>query len=132
MAEYGNVEQRDRGLFHHNKDKQDEVHHVQSTQVHSSTTVMGDKPVQTKVEVKEHARFEHFAEAGVMLGGAMAMYEKHQAKKDPERAHQHKIGEAVAAAVAAGSTVYAKQQHDEKKHGKEEGKHHLFGHHSHK
>ncbi|KAI5078722.1 hypothetical protein GOP47_0006393 [Adiantum capillus-veneris] len=136
MAEHGNVEHRDRGLFHGlhlNKDKkQDEVVDVHSTHVHSSSTVVGGKPVDTKVEVKKHAHLEHLAETGVMLGGAMAMYEKHQAKKDPEHAHKHKIGEAVASAVVAGSTVYAKHEHDEKKHHeKEEGKHHLFGHHSH-
>ena len=61
-------------------------------------------------------------------------HEKHEAKKDPEHAHRHKIEEEVAAAVAVGSGGYAFHEHHEKKEAKKEdeeahGKkhHHLFG-----
>jgi hypothetical protein len=69
-------------------------------------------------------------------------YEKHQAKKDPENAHRHKIEEGVAAVAALGSGGYAFHEHHGKKEAKaaaedaeeEEGgrgegkkKHHFFG-----
>jgi hypothetical protein len=61
-------------------------------------------------------------------------YEKHEAKKDPENAHRHKITEEVAAAAAVGAGGYVFHEHHEKekdhKEAKEasgEKKHHLFG-----
>ncbi len=59
-------------------------------------------------------------------------HEKHEAKKDPEQAHKHKVEEEIAAAVAVGAGGYAFHEHHEKKEAKKEdeeanGKdHHLF------
>lgn len=64
----------------------------------------------------------------------VTQYEKHQAGKDPENAHRHKIAEEVAAVAAVGSGGFAFHEHHEKKEAKEQdeeahGKkhHHLFG-----
>jgi hypothetical protein len=63
-----------------------------------------------------------------------AQYEKHEAKKDPEHAHRHKIEEEVAAAAAVGSGGFAFHEHHEKKKDHKEAeeaggekKHHFFG-----
>lgn len=42
-------------------------------------------------------------------------YEKHEAKKDPEHAHRHKIEEELAATAAVGAGGYAFHEHHEKK-----------------
>ncbi|VAH93449.1 unnamed protein product [Triticum turgidum subsp. durum] len=61
-------------------------------------------------------------------------YEKHEAKKDPEHAHKHKIEEEVAAAAAVGAGGFVfhehhekKQDHKEAKEASGEKKHHHFG-----
>ena len=62
-------------------------------------------------------------------------YEKHEAKKDPEHAHRHKIEEEIAAAAAVGSGGYAFHEHHEKKKDHKDAEeasgekkhHHLFG-----
>lgn len=46
-------------------------------------------------------------------------YEKHQAKKDPENAHRHKIKEEIAATAAVGAGGYVFHEHHEKKEAKE-------------
>jgi uncharacterized protein HemX len=60
-------------------------------------------------------------------------HEKHEAKKDPENTHKHKVEEEIAAAVAVGTGGYAFHEHhkkkeakknDEEAHGKKD--HHLF------
>ena len=63
----------------------------------------------------------------------MYQYEKHEAKKDPEHAHRHKIGEEIGAVAALGAGGFAFHEHHEKKEAKEdeeeaEGKkkHHFF------
>ena len=119
------AEHHERGLFHHKKPEDEVV--VETTSIHTSATVVGGKPVDSKVEIKKHAHKEHLAEAGALLSGAVAMYEKHQAKKDPENAHKHHIGEAVAGAVAIGSGAFAVHEHHDKKDAEKEGKHHHFG-----
>jgi hypothetical protein len=62
-------------------------------------------------------------------------YEKHEAKKDPEHAHRHKITEEVAAAAAVGAGGYVFHEHHEKKKDHKDAEeasgekkhHHLFG-----
>ena len=58
-------------------------------------------------------------------------HEKHKAKKDPEHAHSHKIGEGLAAAAAVGATGYTLHEHHEKKEAKEDLKDHEGKHHHH-
>eukprot|EP00249_Psilotum_nudum_P010647 c22674_g3_i2 orf=108-359(+) len=68
-----------------------------------------------KTEIKQHARQEHLGEAAALIGGAVAMYEKHEAKKDPEHAHKHRVGEAIAGALSVGTGAYAwHERHDKK------------------
>lgn len=61
-------------------------------------------------------------------------HEKHEAKKDPEHAHRHKVEEEIAAAATVGAGGFVLHEHHEKKEVKKEdeeahGKkhHHLFG-----
>ncbi|XP_073159318.1 abscisic stress-ripening protein 2-like [Henckelia pumila] len=80
-------------------------------------------------ERKSHQRKEHLGELGTAAAGAYALYEKHQAKKDPENKHRHKIQEEIATAVAVGAGGYTFHEHHEKKEVKHEqekteGKHH--------
>ncbi|RWV83381.1 hypothetical protein GW17_00055016 [Ensete ventricosum] len=89
-----------------------------------------------KEEEKHHKHQEHLGKMGAVAAGAFALvalfdlqYEKHEANKDTEHAHRHKIEEEIAAAVAVGSGGYAFHEHHEKKEAKEEaeeasGKHH--------
>ncbi|KAH6800142.1 hypothetical protein C2S52_000606 [Perilla frutescens var. hirtella] len=84
-------------------------------------------------EEKHHKRKEHLGEMGALAAGAFALYEKHEAKKDPVNKQRHKIEEEVAAAAAVGAGGYAFHEHHEKKEAKEEEervcgkkKHHLF------
>lgn len=56
-------------------------------------------------------------------------HEKHEAKKDPEHAHRHKIEEEIAAVAGVGAAGFAFHEHHEKKESKKEeekaeGKHH--------
>ncbi|KAL9266802.1 Abscisic stress-ripening protein 1-like protein [Drosera capensis] len=78
-------------------------------------------PIDPEKELKHHKHLELLGEAGTVAAGAYALYEKHQAKKNPEKAHQHKVGEEIAAAVAVGAGGFAFHEHHEKK----EAKHHL-------
>nr|CAB3487035.1 unnamed protein product [Digitaria exilis] len=78
---------------------------------------------------------------GTLAAGAFAMYERHEAKKDPEHAQRHKIEEGVAAVAALGSGGFAFHEHHDKKESKEQAedaeedadraegkkKHHFFG-----
>ncbi|MCO5559048.1 hypothetical protein L7F22_012640 [Adiantum nelumboides] len=124
------AEHHDRGVFHHHGHKKPEEEVVvteESTTVESSTATLDvdGKPVDVyKVEVKKHSHKQHIGEAGAVLSGAAALYEKHQAKKDPENAHKHHIGQAVAGAVAVGSGAYALHERHDKKDAKKEEKHH--------
>lgn len=45
-------------------------------------------------------------------------HEKHQAKKDTENAHGHKVKEEVAAVAALGAAGFAFHEHHEKKDAK--------------
>jgi hypothetical protein len=53
-------------------------------------------------------------------------YEKHQAKKDPENAHRHKIHEEISATAAVGAGGYAFHERHKKKEAKKEVKDHHF------
>eukprot|EP00249_Psilotum_nudum_P007911 c20906_g1_i1 orf=373-684(+) len=68
-----------------------------------------------KQEIKQHARKEHLAGAGALLSTAVAMYEKHKAKTDPENAHKHHVAGTVAGAMAIGSGAYALHERHDKK-----------------
>ncbi|KAG6494108.1 hypothetical protein ZIOFF_049127 [Zingiber officinale] len=106
--------------------------------VYSETTVIADDSASDdyekyQKEEKQHKHKQHLGEAGAIAAGAFALYEKHEAKKDPEHAHRHKIVEEVAAAVAVGSGGFAFHEHHEKKEAKEDAEeasgkkhHHLF------
>ncbi|KRX87996.1 Abscisic stress-ripening protein 2, partial [Trichinella patagoniensis] len=48
-----------------------------------------------------------------LAAGAYALHEKHEAKKDPEHAHRHKIEEKIAGTVAAGAGGFALHEHHE-------------------
>lgn len=71
-----------------------------------------------------------------LFGGVeiLLQYEKHEAKKDPENAQRHKIGEEIAAVAAVGAGGFAFHEHHKKKDAKEseeeaeggEKKHHFF------
>eukprot|EP00249_Psilotum_nudum_P007912 c20906_g1_i2 orf=584-895(+) len=82
---------------------------VETTEVETSV-----KP-SLKTEIKQHARKEHLAGAGALLSTAVAMFEKHKAKTDPENAHKHHVAEAVAGALAIGSGAYALHERHDKK-----------------
>ncbi|CAH9101647.1 unnamed protein product [Cuscuta europaea] len=71
-------------------------------------------------EKKHHKHLQQIGELGTAAAGAYALYEKHEAKKDPEHAHRHKIEEEVAAAAAVGSGGFAFHEHHEKKEAKED------------
>ncbi|KAG6504601.1 hypothetical protein ZIOFF_033391 [Zingiber officinale] len=64
-------------------------------------------------EEKHHKHMEQLGELGA--------HEKHQAKKDPENAHKHKVTEEIAATVAVGSAGFAFHEHHEKKEAKRHG-----------
>eukprot|EP01018_Ginkgo_biloba_P000182 Gb_18966 [translate_table: standard] len=107
---------------------------VTETTVYATEDSSQDDYEKAMKEEKHHKRMEHVGELGTMAAGAYAMYEKHEAKKDPEHAHRHKIEEEVAAAAAVGAGGYAFHEHHEKKEDKEEAEeasgkkhhHHLF------
>lgn len=137
-------------LFHH--DKPEKNQYTASETVYSETTY-GDEQVTETADVyavenvgsseldyekamkeeKKHKREEHLGEMGTVAAGAFAMYEKHEAKKDPEHAHRHKIEEEVAAAAAVGAGGFVFHEHHEKKDSKKEAEeaegkkhHHIF------
>ena len=63
---------------------------------------------------------------------AYLQHEKHEAKKDPEHAHRHKLMEHGAEAAAVGGVGFAIHEHHEKKEAKHEYKdHHQLHHHYH-
>ena len=64
---------------------------------------------------------------------SLLQHEKHEAKKDSEHSHGHKIKEEVAAAVAVGAGGFVLHEHHEKKEAKREEKedHHGKDHHHH-
>ena len=73
-----------------------------------------------------------------MIWGLQFLYhiqhEKHEAKKDPEHAHHHKVMEEIGVVTAVGASGFAFHEHHEKKEAKKEdeeahGKkhHHIFG-----
>ncbi|KAJ6920262.1 hypothetical protein NC651_014000 [Populus alba x Populus x berolinensis] len=91
-----------------------------------------EKPVDYRKDEKHHKNLEHVGELGTAGAGAFAMNEKHEAKKDPENAHRHKIEEEAAAAGAVGTGGFGFHEHHEKKATKKEEeeangkKHHHF------
>ncbi|KAH9309978.1 hypothetical protein KI387_037889 [Taxus chinensis] len=104
--------------------------YVEQTSVEYGREGEYDKAIK---EEKHHKRMEHVGEFGTVAAGAYALYEKHEAKKDPENAHRHKIEEEVAAAAAVGSGGFAFHERHEKKEDKNEAEeaqgkkhHHLF------
>eukprot|EP00253_Pinus_taeda_P018913 PITA_18913 len=66
-------------------------------------------------EVKHDQRKEHGGELGTMAAGGYALYEKQEAKKDPENARRPKTEEEVAGAGAVGTGGYAFHERHEKK-----------------
>ncbi|KAJ7540868.1 hypothetical protein O6H91_10G034500 [Diphasiastrum complanatum] len=114
-------------LFHH-KDKEElEPQYAED----GSVIVQPEDGVsKARHEMKQDKRHEHIGE-GIGLGAAAgALYEKHEAKKDPEHARRHKIEEELAATGAVGAGGYGLHEHHEKKDAKEaaegEKKHHLL------
>ncbi|XP_057795459.1 abscisic stress-ripening protein 5-like [Salvia miltiorrhiza] len=77
-------------------------------------------------EEKQHKRKEHLAEIEAMAATGIALYEKREAKKDPQNEHRHKIEEEIAAAAAVGGGGYAFYEKKEAKEEEEraEGKKH--------
>ncbi|KAF3330565.1 abscisic stress-ripening protein 2-like protein [Carex littledalei] len=67
---------------------------------------------------------------GLLLpAAAYARHEKHEAEKDPEHAHRHKLEAKMAEAAVLASGGYALHEHyDKKEEHKEhhEKKHHFF------
>ncbi|RAL46975.1 hypothetical protein DM860_017016 [Cuscuta australis] len=87
-------------------------------------------PIDHKMDEKHHKKLEHLGEAAVAAAGTFALHEKHEAKKDGEHAHRHKIEEEVAAAVAVGAGGFVFHEHHEKKEAhKEEKEEHHHRHH---
>ncbi|XP_055835937.1 abscisic stress-ripening protein 1-like [Solanum dulcamara] len=103
-------EEKHHHLFHH-KDKAEEG------------------PVDYEKEVKHHNHLEKIGELGAVSAGAYALHEKHEAKKDPEYAHKHKIQEEIAAAATVGGGGFAFHEHHDKKDAKKEEKKADGGHH---
>ena len=68
-----------------------------------------------KREEREHKQRERLGEVGALAGGAFALYEGHQAKKDPANAQRHRIEQGVAAVAALGAGGYAYHEHREQK-----------------
>ncbi|WP_216075783.1 hypothetical protein, partial [Acinetobacter indicus] len=101
--------------------------------VYNSGYVEEEKPDYEKQE-KHAKRKEHLGELGAAAAGGFALYERHEAKKDPEHAHKHKIEEEILATAAVGAGGYAFHEKHEKKEFKKEEKegeggkkHHFFG-----
>jgi len=102
--------------FHHH-DKEDE----------SQNAAPEATPYEKAVKKEKHdKRMEHLGELGTVAAGTFALYEKHQAKKDPENAHKHKIAEEIAATAAVGAGGYVFHEHHKKKESHKEVKHHNF------
>ncbi|OEL21796.1 hypothetical protein BAE44_0017185 [Dichanthelium oligosanthes] len=96
-------------------------------------------------EEKHHHFFHHHKKdeepptgeygGAVRYSETLGKYEKHEAKKDPEHAHRHKITEVIAATEAVGAGGYAIHEHHEevKDHREaeeascEKKHHHLLG-----
>ncbi|KAF0893610.1 hypothetical protein E2562_028024 [Oryza meyeriana var. granulata] len=68
-----------------------------------------------KREEREHRQRERMGEIGALASGAFALYEGHQAKKDPANAQRHRIEQGVAAVGALGAGGYAYHEHREQK-----------------
>ncbi|KAJ7554563.1 hypothetical protein O6H91_06G145500 [Diphasiastrum complanatum] len=127
--------ERGLNLFHHHK-KEEEPQYAEDGSVLVETTevdytaVTQDGVTDSRTEIKEHKRHEHIGEAAALAAGAYALYEKHEAKKDPEHAHRHKLEEELAATAAVGAGGYVFHEHHEKKEAKNEAegekKHHFF------
>ncbi|OEL16775.1 Protein SET DOMAIN GROUP 41 [Dichanthelium oligosanthes] len=79
-----------------------------------------DDSEKYRKEEKEHKHKEHLGETGALGAGAFALYERHEAKKDPEHAQRHKIEEGVAAVAALGGGGLAFHEHHDKKEAKDE------------
>ncbi|XP_073020050.1 uncharacterized protein [Primulina eburnea] len=128
-------------LFHHKKEEEQPVEAVVYSETaygvdaegqrYETTETVGHVSTQLDYEKerKAHQGKEHLGELGTVAAGAYALYEKHQAKKDPEHKHRHKIQEEIATAVAVGAGGYTFHEHHQKKEAKHEqekaeGKHH--------
>ncbi|KAJ8510239.1 hypothetical protein OPV22_000673 [Ensete ventricosum] len=107
------AEEHHHHLFHHHKDEKPAEEVIYSETAYSgggdyasgyTETVVAesatDEYEKYKKEEKHHKHKEHLGEMGAVAAGAFALYEKHEAKKDPDHAHKHKIEEEIAAAVA--------------------------------
>ncbi|KAF6154256.1 hypothetical protein GIB67_042883, partial [Kingdonia uniflora] len=98
-------EKHHHGLFQHKKET---PVLVEDGGDYSSSTVNYEKiekEQQYKKHVKEekhHKRMGHLGEIGTAAATAIALHEKHEAKKDPEHAHRHKLKEKIAEAAAVG------------------------------
>ncbi|KAJ7528791.1 hypothetical protein O6H91_15G020200 [Diphasiastrum complanatum] len=81
-------------------------------------------------EMKQDKRHEHIGEGAALGAAGGALYEKHEAKKDPEHAHKHKVEEELAGTGGVGAAGYALHEHHEKKDDKKEAeggkKHNIF------
>ncbi|XP_059077612.1 abscisic stress-ripening protein 5-like [Cryptomeria japonica] len=127
-------EEHQHHLFHHKKDEEVRGDADNSAYVEQTTGEYGgeDKYEKARKEEKHHKHLEEGGELGTGAAGGFAMYEKHEAKKDPENAHRHKIEEEIAAAAAVGGGGAVFHEHHEKKEDKKEEeeahgkKHHHF------
>ncbi|CAH9113197.1 unnamed protein product [Cuscuta epithymum] len=67
-------------------------------------------------EKKHHKHLQQIGELGTAAAGAYALYEKHEAKKYPEHAHEHKIEEEVAVAAKKEAKKDEEEAEGHKKH----------------
>ncbi|XP_073304967.1 abscisic stress-ripening protein 2-like [Primulina huaijiensis] len=118
-------------LFHHNKEEEkkpvEAVVHSETAygvdgagQCYETTETVGYATTQPDFEKgrKPHQRKEHLGELGNVTTGPIALYQKHQAKKDEMHTHMNKLEEEIGTAVTMGGGGYAFLENHEKKESK--------------
>jgi len=89
------------------------------TSTFQETYATDDGIATSKVEVTKHHREGEAAGLGGLAAGAYAMYESHEAKKDPEHAARHKLEAELAGGAAVGAEGFAFYEHHEKKNSED-------------